>query len=323
MKIVVIGLGSMGKRRIRILKALYPACTIIGIDSSEERMEEAKRLYGISSFSSIDEAEQEEADCAFVCTSPLSHHMIILKCLSNNWNVFTEINLVADGYDDMMALAREQNKVLFLSSTPIYRAEMMKINEIVKQNGKPFQYLYHVGQYLPDWHPWESYKNFFVGDKRTGGCREIFGIELPWMVRTFGKVEKVTVLSKKLTSLDIPYQDSYLVQMVHESGAQGVFAVDVTCRQAVRKLEIYNEDLYLEWNGRPETLKMKNLETGLMDAICEDRYQNEKGYSEFVNEYAYLNELQEFFQVLEGKTAKYGFAEDKEVLRLIDEIESM
>lgn len=323
MKIVVIGLGSMGKRRIRILKALFQACTIFGVDSSIERKEEAGRLFGISCFSSVEEAKKEGMDCAFVCTAPLSHYAIIMECLSNQWHVFTEINLVSDGYEEMMLLAKEKNRILFLSSTPVYRAEMVKIDEIIKQNGKPFQYMYHVGQYLPDWHPWESYKNFFVGDKRTNGCREIFGIELPWMVRTFGKVERVNVLSQKLTNLDLPYQDSYLVQLVHENGVQGVFAADVTCRQAVRKLEIYNEDLYLEWNGRPETLKMKNLQSGVMDAICDDRYQNEKGYSEFVNEFAYVNELQEFFQVLEGKKAKYGFAEDKEILRLIDEIESV
>ena len=35
-----------------------------------------------------------------------------------------------------------------------------------------------LGQYLPDWHPWESYKSFFVSNKKTNGCRELFAIEL-------------------------------------------------------------------------------------------------------------------------------------------------
>ncbi len=51
-----------------------------------------------------------------------------------------------------------------------------------------FSYTYHVGQYLPDWHPWEDIKDFFVNDKRTNGNREILVRELPWLTETFGEV---------------------------------------------------------------------------------------------------------------------------------------
>ena len=37
MRIVVIGLGSMGKRRVRLILEMYPDHTIYGIDSKEER----------------------------------------------------------------------------------------------------------------------------------------------------------------------------------------------------------------------------------------------------------------------------------------------
>ena len=37
MKIVVIGLGSMGKRRIRLIKEMYPDYTVVGIDGREDR----------------------------------------------------------------------------------------------------------------------------------------------------------------------------------------------------------------------------------------------------------------------------------------------
>ena len=45
MNIAVVGLGSMGKRRIRLIREMYPEYSIIGIDSREDRQEEAKRLY--------------------------------------------------------------------------------------------------------------------------------------------------------------------------------------------------------------------------------------------------------------------------------------
>ena len=47
MNIIVVGLGSMGKRRIRLLKRIKPECTIIGVDSNTERASAVKEEYGI------------------------------------------------------------------------------------------------------------------------------------------------------------------------------------------------------------------------------------------------------------------------------------
>ena len=46
MKVLVIGLGSMGKRRIRNLQALGVR-DIIGFDQNKKIAVEAKKLYGI------------------------------------------------------------------------------------------------------------------------------------------------------------------------------------------------------------------------------------------------------------------------------------
>ena len=65
------------------------------------------------------------------------------------------------GYDENIALAKAKDKILFLSSTFLYRKENQSIIEKVHEAQCPLNYIYHVGQYLPDWHPWESYNNYF------------------------------------------------------------------------------------------------------------------------------------------------------------------
>lgn len=322
--VVVIGLGSMGKRRIRLMKAMKLPVDIIGIDSKQDRCEAVKHEFAIGCYSSLEEAEiHEKIDCAFICTSPLAHADLIHLCLDHGYHVFTEINLVSDRYEENIALAKAKKLTLFLSSTPIYRDEMRKITEEVRTSRSKVSYIYHVGQYLPDWHPWEQYNNFFVGDCRTNGCREIFAIELPWMVRAFGEIESVQVLSNNLTELEIPFQDTYLVQISHANGNKGMFAADVVCRKPVRKLEVYNEDLYIEWEGTPQTLKKQNIEKHCMENMECGTYHNEPGYSEFVNECAYMNEIQDFFEVVKGKQPEYTMEMDVQILRLIDEIEQV
>lgn len=324
MNVIVIGLGSMGKRRIRLMKAMRLPVDIIGIDNREDRLRTVAKEFNIRCYQSLEAAEKEEIiECAFICTSPLAHAELIRICLDHGYHVFTEINLVSDQYKTNIEISEKKNLTLFLSSTPIYRDEMRKIIEITNACDSGVSYVYHVGQYLPDWHPWEQYKEFFVGDSRTNGCREIFAIELPWLVKAFGNIKSIQSISKKLTSLDVPYNDTYLVQILHENGNTGVFAVDVVCRKPIRRLEVYNEDMYIEWEGTPKTLKQYSLITHNMESIECGTYRSEPGYSEFINETAYMNEIREFFEVIKGKKPEYTMKMDEQILKLIDEIENV
>lgn len=323
MRVIVIGLGSMGRRRIRLIRQYDSSIEICGIDTSGERRKQAEKECGIETLDSLECVRENEYDCAFVCTSPLSHNRLIHTCLCLNMHVFTEINLAADGYDDNMELADEKGKVLFLSSTFLYREETRYIDRAVRKCNCPVSYVYHIGQYLPDWHPWENYRDYFVGDRRTNGCREIFAIELPWIMHTFGDVQDIHVVKGRNTGLDIDYPDSYLVTLEHENGIRGVLAVDVVSRKAVRNFEVFSEDLYLTWNGTPESLRYYDYDRREEMAVnLYDKVEHREGYGSFIIENSYLHEIEAFFaQVEDGTIPVYGFEKDKETLALIDRIE--
>lgn len=320
MNIVIIGLGSMGKRRIRLIKQMYPEYNIIGIDGREDRREEAVQLFDISCVAATSDIE-EKIDCAFICTSPLSHAGIITDCLNRGWHVFTELNLVDDGYEENMKLAAEKHCTLFLSSTFFYREEIKYVRSRI-DSSKQWNYIYHVGQYLPDWHPWENYKDFFIGAKRTNGCREIMAIELPWLAGAFGEIEKTQVISDKMTELNISFDDNYMVQICHKNGNKGTLIVDVVSPVAVRKFETYAENAYILWNGTPDSIyefdpEIKKLKNVQLKEVAE----HEEGYSAFIVENAYKNEIYEFFDVvLKNKEPSYGFEQDKKTLEIIDKL---
>lgn len=321
MNICVIGLGSMGKRRIRLLKQLISGSYIVGVESNQERRKTVEDEYGVKCYPSLSDVDVY-LECAFVCTSPQFHAAIIKECLEKKLHVFSEINLISDLYDENIQSARQNGRILFLSSTPMYKEEMREIDKRIKQNGNPCAYQYHVGQYLLDWHPWDKLNDFFVSNKDTNGCRELFAIELPWIQHTFGKIKRVNVIKAKLTDLHLEFPDTYLVQIQHENGNIGSLNVDVVSRQAVRKLEIYNEELYIKWDGTPDSLFEKDLANGELKKIPAGAYVHKNGYGAFINEYAYAREIEEFFEVIKGKTPLYGFENDKEILDIIDEIES-
>lgn len=320
MTIIVIGLGSMGKRRIRLIKEMYPDDSIIGIDRRENRRTETREQFCIETVESIDRVDRK-VNCAFICTSPLSHAAIIKECLERKWHVFTELNLIDTGYSENMRLAKDKECILFLSSTFFYREEIRYIRSKITSN-KKWNYVYHIGQYLPDWHPWENYKDFFIGDKRTNGCREIMAIELPWLIATFGNVEKINVISDKMTELNIAFDDNYMIQFTHENGNKGTLVVDVVSPVAVRKLEVFAEGTYLSWSGTPESISEFDPESKrLVSVSLTEKTEHLEGYSSFVVENAYKNEIKEFFDVvLNGKVPLYGFEQDQAILNLINNL---
>lgn len=325
MKIVVIGLGSMGKRRLRLLSERNDV-ELFGIDSQDSRCEEVREKFGITCFKSITEAlETENVEAAVISTSPLSHATIIKECLTHNLHVFTEINLVQDGYEENMALAKEKDLVLFLSSTFLYRKETQTIIEKVQNAKCPLNYIYHVGQYLPDWHPWESYNSYFIGNPRTNGCREIMAIDLPWVVSAFGPIKSISTIKSKNTELNITYNDNYLITLEHESGHKGVFAVDVVARKSGRNIEIFGEQLHLSWNGTADSLKIFNIEEKKDEVVSfDDASEHVEGYAAFVTENPYREELNSFLKQIADRdySPAWDFGKDKVVLDIIDQIEA-
>ena len=326
MNILVVGLGSMGKRRIRLIKQIDESIKLYGVDSREDRRKQAEELYGIVTFNDLDVALKNEIDAAFICTSPLSHANLIETCLGRKLHVFTEINLFSDGYEKNMKLAKEQGVVLFLSSTFCYREEIKYIIDAVAASNSQTIYTYHVGQYLPDWHPWENYTDYFIGDSKTNGCREIMAIEFPWIIKAFGKVLDIQIKKGKKSNLKIGYNDTYSMLLAHESGTQGVITVDVVSRKAVRNLEVFSEDLYISWDGSENGLKKYDFESKTeKQVVLYDSVDKQENYAAFIVENEYKNEINAFFDIIKsnGKMkAVYDFSDDLEVLALIDKIES-
>lgn len=323
MNILVVGLGSMGKRRIRLLKKMYQQYHIYGVDLNAQRCAFVKKEYEMETFPTMEEAvSQRKFECAFVCTSPLTHAGIIKTCLENDMNVFTELNLVSDGYVDNINLAKQKNKLLFLSSTMIYRDEMKYLRAQIDAK-KCYSYTYYVGQYLPDWHPWENYKDFFVADKKTNACREILAIELPWIVKTFGEIEHIKSVRTKATKLDIDYDDSYMILLQHKSGTIGSLCVDVVSCEPIRSLKIVAENLYLSWDGDEDSFFEKSgSKEELKKISLYDEIDHLEGYNKTIIENEYANELIQFFDELQKKADSiYNFEDDLKTLSIIDEVE--
>ncbi len=109
--ILVIGLGSMGKRRVRNLQALGIK-NIIGLDKRQDRREETEKNYQINTVGSYDEAIANYKFDAFVISLPPAiHHIYMKKAIELGIPAFIEASVVDTDFENWLDDKKEH--VLF------------------------------------------------------------------------------------------------------------------------------------------------------------------------------------------------------------------
>jgi hypothetical protein len=150
------------------------------------------------------------------------------------------------------------------------------------------------------------------------------GIEFPWLDSVFGAIQGVEAHSMRLSSLDIDFDDTFLLTIKHEGGSCGHFLLDVVSRKAERSLEILSEDIYISWNGKPDGLSEYDISAGEERRInvYEDVLRDTR-YADNIIENAYVDEMHAFFDTLAGRPAlRHTFERDAGLLEIITEINS-
>lgn len=320
---LVIGLGSMGKRRVRCLMALgVPRNNIFGMDTREDRCAETKEKYDINIVKSDSDVDFSEIEAIIVSLPPDKHFLGVEIALKNKKPVFVEASVIIE---DVLKIKNNNKDNIFIapSGTFIFHPMIKKIKEIVKTGkyGKVCNFSYHSGQYLPDWHPWESVNDFYVSNRETGGAREIVPYELTWIVDIFGYPIAIKGYYRKTTDLGCDIEDSYVCSIDY-GNMIGSLLVDVVGRNAARNLIINFEKAQLQWRWDTHKIEIYEADHKEWIYINQDQEIHESGYNENLGENMYIEEIEAFLKGINNRMDYPNTIEkDLAVLQLLNDIE--
>lgn len=315
MKVLQIGLGSMGKRRIRNLQYLGYK-DIIGFDLRKDRRIEAKELYDVDCVESLDSVDLKSFTHFIVSTPPDKHSQYVLLALKYDKHVFIEASVVDDNYSEIIALSSKSKILVAPSCTMRFDPLNVKAKEIIdsKVLGKNIFLQHHFGLYLPYWHPYESIKDFYVSKRDTGAAREIVPFDLVYISWLSGKPKgQINSLITKTGVMDIDIDDIYSLQYKTKDNCHVQFTIDVVSKRAYRTTRIICE------NGSIEIDTVKG-ELSIFDAN-ENKWQiynrNQLATTKSTEE-MYVLEMEKFVDSSLGKdTWDYTLEEDLEVLNCL------
>ncbi len=322
MKFLIIGLGSMGKRRIRNLQSLK-AGEILGFDRKDERRKEAESKYGIKTFGDFQDAIKESPDVFIISTPPDIHNEYIKLAIKNKKPTFVEASVILEGLEELNNLAKKENVFIAPSCTFRFHPAIEKIKKIVNEGkyGKITNFTYYLGQYLPDWHPSEDIRNFYAGKKETSGAREMVSFELTWIVDILGFPKNIIGFYGKTLEMGVDIDDTYAFAMDF-GDKYGSLLIDVVSRYATKSLILNMEKSQITWRWDEDFIKIYDADSKKWDNYSYKKGQSAEGYNKNIIEDIYVEEIKAFIDAVErrGKFPN-SLEDDIKVLKLLNKIE--
>ncbi len=253
MRFLVVGCGSAGKRHLGNYQSL--GVTDIGaVDTRADRLEEVAQKFNVQQlYSSMDQALESQWDAVVVTTPPAYHVQVASQALKHGAHTFIEkpISSSLEGVEDMISLASQKGLTLMNGYTYRFWPPLQKFHKLINEGaiGKVYSASICFSEYLPDWHPWEDYRTFYMASKQQGGgaiLDESHTIDFARWI--FGEIGEVACLNDKVSSLELSSDDAAIMLVRFESGVIGTIHMDIFGRSHQKSMEAMGEKGNLRWD---------------------------------------------------------------------------
>ena len=297
LRFLVIGCGSIGKRHISNLIALN-AGAILAFDVREDRRREVESQFDVEAVDNLEDAWERNPYVALI-TAPTSMHVpLALQAAEHGCHLFIEKPLSdrLEGVDPLLEIVREQNLVTLVGCNMRFHPGLMTVKKLLEEGtvGRVVAARIEVGQYLPDWHPWEDYRQSYSARRDLGGGVILDAIhEIDYIRWMLGEVEAVACFAGKLSHLEIETEDTAAILLRFVSGAIGEVHMDYVQRAYSRTCQIIGDEGTIRWDYTAGEVRWYSA------AACEWQvFANPPGWK---SNQMYLEEMRHFLRCLAGE----------------------
>jgi predicted dehydrogenase len=308
----------MGKRRVRDLGSIDGVAEVRGFDPRDDRQAEAAAKFGVKTYGTMEDALAWKPDALIVSTPPDRHVEYAKTAVKEGCHFFVEASVIDDGLSELIRMMAGKKIVGVPSCTMRFHENVKLVREIVRSGdlGSEFVFAYHMGQYLPDWHPDEDYHRYYVSKPQTAATREMVCFELVWISWLLGLPLDVSCVSAKVTSLDLDAADVYQLILRFPGNCSGALTIDVVSRVPYRTLRMISEQGVIEWSGVQRHVSVYSAAAGKWKEYGRDEQAKRGG--NFIGEEMYVDEMRAFVGAIRG-TAEfpYDFETDREILAVL------
>ena len=258
MKILICGLGSIGKRHAKNLMDVGEK-NLIFFRERNLKLED-KELRKIKNYNNLDAALMEKPKLTFICNTTSKHIKTAIKCAEIGSHLFIEKPL-SNNFKKFEVLERLVKKN-FLSVMIGYNMRFHPLMKMIKQIviNRELGNIYNVksewSEYLPDWHPREDYRKTYAARKEMGGgCSLTLSHELDSLYWLFGGIKKIfNIKTYKHLYVNVDTVSDFLIYF--NNNIVGYSHIDFLKKPYERNLEISGTKKKLFFNYYKNEIKI-------------------------------------------------------------------
>lgn len=313
MRVLFAGLGAIGQRHLRNLRTLAGdglelaayrvrrQTQIVTEAMSLDSAENVEAKYAIRVYETLNGALEEfRPELVFVCNPTSLHLDVALPAARAGAHLFIEKPLAAslEGAEELANIIEEKRLTALVGFQMRFHPCFVRLRTLVAEGalGRIHSVRARYGEYLPDFHPYEDYRQSYAAKASLGGGVVLTQIhDIDYLQALFGAPERVFAMGGHLSHLEIDVEDvaSISMEMRHDGHALPVHLhQDYLSRPAVRTCSLQGESGSIEVDFRAPSL----TRFGTSGEILESRT-----FAGFERNRMYLDLLRHLFGCLDGK----------------------
>jgi predicted dehydrogenase len=169
--ILIFGAGSIGERHLGILQKL--GYTNLWVYRQRNFPLRTLDSGGLRILTNLDELDSVQARAAIICTPTAQHLAQTRWCVQRGIPVLVEkpLSHAIEGLDELRQDLNTQPGLIQVAYMLRYHPFFQKMKEITATGtlGRLLSMQTYWGEYLPDWHPWEDYRESYAARRELGG----------------------------------------------------------------------------------------------------------------------------------------------------------
>lgn len=263
MKFLIAGLGSIGRRHFRNLIALGEK-DIILLRTRKATLPDDE-LAGYPVETDIHEALTNHKPDAVIVANPTSLHLdVAIPAAEAGCHILLEkpVSNSLDRLDALQKAAEKSGSKILVGFQFRYHPTLNKARELIQQGalGKVLTVHAHWGEYLPNWHPWEDYRQSYASRADLGGGVIVtLTHPLDYLCYLLGDVESLWSFNGHLSPLEVDVEDVAEIGLRFVGGAVGGIHLNYFQRPPVHRLEIVGTDGTLRWDNADGVLHFQRM----------------------------------------------------------------
>jgi predicted dehydrogenase len=305
MKILIAGLGSIGRRHLRNLLALGERDILLYRTRQSALPDD--ELAGFPVLTDLEAALALQPEAVIVSNPTALHLDVAIPAARAGCHLFLEkpISHSQARVDELEEAVLQGGGKVLVGYQFRFHPGLQHVQRLLNDGaiGRLLSVRAHWGEYLPGWHPWEDYRRGYSARRDLGGGVILtLSHPLDYLRWLGGEVTALWAFTAQLGDLDLQVEDTAEIGLRFASGALGSLHLDYNQRPASHWLEMIGTHGTIRWDNADGA-------TRLCRANSEEweKYPAPEG---FERNHLFLAQMRHFLDVARGQVEPLCTLED-------------